>query len=414
MLEIRSLPNGIKVVLEEMNDLRSVSFGVWIKVGSAYETEQNNGISHMVEHMFFKGTSNRTAKQIAEDTVRIGGNMNAYTSKECTTFYLTTLDKYLGQSIELVGDMLCHSLFQEDDIEKEKSVIIEEIDMYEDSAEDMVHEMIQKKVWGNHPLGYLISGEKNVVEGYTRDQLIQYVEEYYVAENMVISIAGNFKAEETMKILEQHFGTIPKRKTIHILTKPKYHCCIYQQKKDIEQIHMNLVFEGISRQSEEKYAFMIANTYLGGSENSRLFQTIREDLGLTYSIFSYGSFYEKAGLLHIDAALNPKKLKKVYDEILGVIEELKHNGIPESEFIQIKEQMKTELIIDNESSKSRMEHNGRYLLYYGSILSIDDIMKRISKVSNEEILTFIRTHFNKEALSISLVGHIKDISLKDF
>lgn len=414
MVEIRSLPNGIRVACEEMNYLRSVSLGVWIKVGSAYETKENNGISHMVEHMLFKGTSNRTAKMIAEDTARIGGNMNAYTSKECTMFYVTALDHHLEHAIEIIGDMIQNSLFGEIDIEKEKSVIIEEIDMYEDSPEDMVHEMIQKEIWKDHPLGYVISGEKNVVKGYTRDQLLQYVSDYYVAENMVISIAGNFNTDMIMEILESHFGRIPKRQYNHELTAPKYHRCIYSKEKDIEQIHMNLAYECIHRHSEEKYALAIMNAYLGGSENSRLFQVIREEQGLTYSIYSYDSSYEKAGLFHIDAALNPSKLHKVYHEILRVIEDFKKDGITEDELVQIKEQINTELIIDSESTKSRMNNNGRSLLNHERMISIDETIANVNRVTREEVLGFAKKYLIKEKLSVSLVGNITNTIPIDF
>lgn len=414
MVEIFSLPNGIRVVCEEMKYLRSASLGVWVKVGSAYEKKENNGISHMVEHMFFKGTSNRTAKQLAEDTARIGGNMNAYTSKECTTFYVTTLDQHLEHAIEIIGDMINNSLFHDDDISKEKSVILEEIDMYEDSPEDMVHEMIQKEVWKDHPLGYIISGEKDIVREYNREQLLQFVADYYVAENMVISIAGNFKTKDIIDILEVHFGNIPPRTHNHEQTAPKYYRCFYSDEKDIEQIHMNMAYKCIHRHSNEKYALTIVNAILGGSENSRLYQVIREEMGLTYSIYSYGSSYDKAGLFHIDAALNPTKLRKVYHEILEIIEEFKKNGITDEELVQIKEQIKIELIIESESTKNRMDSNGRSLLNHERIISIDETIENINKVTKAEIITFARKYLNKETLSVSLVGNIGKTTPIDF
>ena len=200
MIKRRKLSNGITVVLEAMPYLRSAAFGIWIKVGSSNENENNNGISHIIEHMLFKGTQNRSAKIIADDMARIGGDINAYTSKECTSFYAVTLDEHLPVAIEILGDMLNHSLLDERSLEKEKGVIIEEIDMYDDSPEDLVHEMLQMKIWDKHPLGYQISGTKETVKKIKRQELVDFIHKYYVGGNMVISVAGNIKEEEIMGI----------------------------------------------------------------------------------------------------------------------------------------------------------------------------------------------------------------------
>lgn len=413
MVTIKKLSNEITVVLEEMNYLRSVSFGVWVRVGSVNETKENNGISHMIEHMLFKGTKNRTAKQIADDTARIGGNMNAYTSKECTSYYVTTLDEHLLLAIDIIGDMINNSLFDERDIEKEKSVIIEEIDMYDDSPEDMVHEMLQKEVWKDHSLGFIISGEKDIVKGYSQDQLLEYMRENYVAENIVISIAGNFKEDKVLKALEASFGNINHRGTKKEIMPPKYHRSLYTKYKDIEQIHMNIAFDCIDYHSEEKYTLAIVNAYLGGSENSKLFQIIREELGLTYAIYSYGSSYEKAGLFHIDAALNPSKLIVVFQEIITILKKFQEIGILDVELIQMKEQLKTELIIDSESTRNRMNSNGKSLLNHETIISIDETIKRVNQVTKEEIHEFVKKYFHLASFGLSLVGNIDNIMIKN-
>lgn len=413
MVSIKKLSNGITVVLEEMDYLRSVSFGVWVRVGSANETKYNNGISHMIEHMLFKGTKNRSAKKIAEDTAKIGGNMNAYTSKECTTYYVTTLDEHLLMAIDIVGDMIQNSLFEESDIEKEKSVIIEEIDMYEDSPEDMVHEMLQKEVWKDHPLGFIISGEKEIVNSYTKKELLEFKNRNYIAENIVISIAGHYKEDEVMRALEANFGEIPHRTIEAELTRPKYERCIYTSHRDIEQIHMNLAFDCIDYHSDEKYPLAIVNAFLGGSENSKLYQIIREELGYTYSIYSYSCSYEKAGLFHIDAALNPSKLTTVLKKIIQIIEELKKTGITEEELVQMKEQIKTELIIDSESTKNRMNNNGKSLLNHEKIISIDETISRVNLVTNEEIHGFMEKYLRIDNLSLSLVGNLSKINIEN-
>lgn len=413
MVIIKKLSNGITVVLEEMNYLRSVSFGVWVKVGSANETKHNNGISHMIEHMLFKGTKNRSAKKIAEDTGRIGGNMNAYTSKDCTTYYVTTLDEHLLMAIDIIGDMIQNSLFEEQDIEKEKSVIIEEIDMYEDSPEDMVHEMLQKEVWRDHPLGFIISGEKDIVNGYTKNELLVYKNKNYVAKNIVISIAGNYELDKVMEALEINFGNIPSKASKDELTKPLYQRCLFTNHKDIEQVHMNIAFDCIDYHSPEKYPLAIVNAFLGGSENSKLYQIIREELGYTYSIYSYSCSFEKAGLFHIDAALNPSKLILVFKKMIHIIEELKRTGITDEELIQLKEQIKTELIIDSESTKNRMNNNGKSLLNHEKIISIDETISNVNLVTKEEFHKFMEKYLNIETLSLSLIGNLSKVNLEE-
>lgn len=412
MIKTRTLSNGISVALEQMNYLKSVSFGVWIKVGSVNENETNNGISHLIEHMLFKGTKHRTAKMLADDMARIGGTMNAYTSKDCTTFYVTTLDYHLPFAIEMIADMLCNSLLTPADIDKEKEVILEEIDMYNDSPEDLVHEMLQNNVWKDHPLGYIISGSREIVNGITREQIVSYMEQFYVSENIVISIAGNFEEEQVINYLETHFSSIHQGGKQPEITNPIYYKSLYQKPKDMEQVHMNIAFDCIDYSSDEKYVLSVVNAILGGSENSRLFQVIREELGLVYSICSYGSSFQTAGLFHIDVVLNPSKQKVVYDTIFHVINSLQENGISEEELFRTKEQIKTELIIGNESTRNRMSSNGKALLSIGKIIPLDETIQSLQAVTLEDVNAFMKHYLQKENSSLSLVGNLpKDIKL---
>lgn len=412
MVTIKKLSNGITIVLEKMPYLRSVSFGVWIKVGSNNEDETNNGISHMIEHMLFKGTKNRSAKQIADDMAIIGGNMNAFTSKECTSFYATILDEHLDSAIDIISDMLTNSLILEKELEKEKGVIIEEIDMYDDSPEDVVHEMLQKNIWDKHPLGYIISGSKENVRKFTRDQIINFMEKYYVTSNMTISIAGNFNEEEVLNKLEQSFSAIKSQNTSNTYIKPTYHRCFFSRNKDIEQIHLNIAYDSIHYNSDEKYTLAIINSVLGGSINSRLFQDIRENLGLTYTIYSYGSSYNDAGLFHIYAAMNPMQVETVIDKIYEVIENLKKEGISEEELLETKEQIKTELILSHESAKSRMNSNGKSMINRGKTVSIDEIVEKVNKTTVKDIRMYLNKYFEANTSSLSIVGNLNEIDLK--
>lgn len=409
MINQKKLSNGITVVLETMPYLRSAAFGVWIKVGSSNENKANNGISHIIEHMLFKGTAKRTAKQIADDMARIGGDSNAYTSKECTSFYATTLDEHLPIAIEIIGDMLNNSLLDEKSLKKEKGVIIEEIDMYDDSPDDLVHEMLQMKVWDQHPLGFQISGTKESVKAVTRQEIIDFMAQYYVSENMVISVAGNFIEEEILEQLETHFSNIPKGLTQPDCSVPIYHPIIYTKKKDVEQLHLNIAFDSIVADADEKYALTILNSVLGGSINSRLFQEIRENLGLTYSIYSYGSAFKQAGLLHIYGAMNPLQLDPVVQNIFEVIEDLKSNGLTEDELSMTKEQIKTELIMGNESAKNRMNSNGKSIMFKEFITPLEETISKVNEVTGDEIIAFAKKYLVKENCSFSLVGNLAKI-----
>lgn len=414
MINRKRLSNGITVVLETMPYLRSAAFGVWVKVGSSNENEKNNGISHIIEHMLFKGTKNRTAKQIADDMARIGGDINAYTSKECTSFYAVTLDEHLPIAIDILGDMLNNSLIDEKSLKKEKGVIIEEIDMYDDSPEDLVHEMLQMKVWDKHPLGYQISGKKETVRAITRQEIIDFMSQYYVSENIVISVAGNIREEEVLEHLEANFARIPEGPRQPDCTVPIYHPSIYTKEKDVEQLHLNIAFESIVSDAEEKYALTILNSVLGGSINSRLFQVIRENLGLTYTIYSYGSSYKKAGLLHIYGAMNPIQLEQVFTSSFEIIEDLKENGLTDDELSMSKEQIKTELIMGNESAKNRMNSNGKSILLRNYIVPLEETINKVNEVTGAEIKNFAKKYLVKENCSFSLVGNLENIDKTKF
>lgn len=414
MTNINQLSNGITVITEELPYLRSSSFGIWVKAGSANEDDNNNGIAHIIEHMLFKGTKSRSAKQIADEMAKIGGNMNAFTSKECTSYYATTLSEHLPIAIDIISDMMINSLIDEKALKKEKGVIIEEIDMYDDSPEDLVHEMLQQRVWKDHPLGYIISGTKKVVRKVTREQIIDFMDTYYVGENMIISVAGKFDEQETLGFLEAKFGVIKAKseKRPNLTGMPEYNKVLCKKEKDIEQLHCNIAFNCISYLSEDRYILSILNSIFGGSINSRLFQKIRENSGLTYSIYSYGSSYRETGLFHIYAAMNPTQTGTVIKKIYQIVNDIKKKGVTEEELTMTKEQIKTELILGNESAKSRMNSNGKSMMNRGKILTMEELIVGVDKVSLRDIKDFANQYFDLNNVSISLVGNLKEIDLK--
>lgn len=412
MVKTYRLKNGIQVAMEYMPHYRSVSFGVWVKAGSVNENNHNNGMAHVIEHMMFKGTGRRTAKQIADAMTEIGGNVDAYTTKEYTCYYAKTLHEHLYYAIDILADMLTNSLISEEDLQKELGVIAEEIDMYDDSPEDIVHEQLQKAVWKGHSLGYLISGEKSVVQKFRREDVLEFMKKYYTADRMVITLSGYFDEEETLKVLEKAFAAVPRgNNTVDInnsdIPDAVYHSALYTQHKDIEQVHIIMAFDCINYFDEERYTLSIVNNLLGGNVNSRLFQTIREDMGLAYAIYSYGGSYEKGGLFHIYAAVHPNQIRPVVRAVLDVIEDLKAHFVSERELRIVKEQIKTELIISEESTYNRMSNYGKYMIHQEPILSMETVVEAIEAVTAEDIRQFMDRHFDVRTFSLSLVGDLR-------
>ncbi|MFA9377363.1 MAG: M16 family metallopeptidase [Lachnotalea sp.] len=401
------LSNNIKVVCEPMPYLRSASLGIWVKAGSAYESIELNGISHVIEHMLFKGTTTKSAKDIADITTSLGGNLNAFTSKEYTSYYIRTLDKHLEASIDLLSDMILNPLMAKEDLEKEKSVILDEIDMYEDSPEDMVHEILQEKVWKNNPHGFIISGDKKTVKSFTREQVLQFKNDYYTGENIIISIAGNFDQDSIMNQLENKFGKILSKGNSNSLIPPIFTRCDYRKNKDIEQAHINVAFNAITSLSPERYAFSIVNSVLGGSVNSRLFQRIREEEGMVYSIYSYGSSYDECGLFQIYAAMNPSLINDVLEEIYHTVEEFVENKISIEELNNAREEIKTELIIGTESTQCRMENNAKSLLQFNKIITVDETIAKLDKVSLEDVSFVIDKYLKNVHPATTIIGKVE-------
>ncbi len=413
MVKTYHLKNGIRVVMEYMPYYRSVSFGVWVKAGSVNENIRNNGMAHVIEHMMFKGTGRRTAREIADAMTEIGGNMDAYTTKEYTCYYAKTLHEHLNYAIDILADMLTNSLISEEDLQKELGVIAEEIDMYDDSPEDIVHEQLQKAIWKDHPLGYLISGDKPVVLKFHREDVIDFMAKYYTADRMVISLSGYFDEAETLRVLEQAFETVPAGNTDKSmcnasLSEAVYYPALYTQHKDIEQVHMIMAFKSIHYFDPDRYTLSVVNNLLGGNVNSRLFQTIREDMGLAYAIYSYGGSYEKGGLFHIYAAVHPEQIRPVAKAVVDIIKDLKFHEVSERELRIVKEQIKTELMISEESTYNRMSTYGKYLIHQEPIVPIEVVTETIEAVTPADIRRFMNDHFDIRTLSLSLVG---DLSL---
>lgn len=409
MITEHTLSNGIRLVVEQQPHFGSVSLGIWVKVGSAYENNENQGVSHLIEHMLFKGTRSRTAKDISGFIARIGDDVNAYTSNEYTCYYGSTLPEYLPELTGLFADMLTNSLFSEDELIKEKAVVMDEIDMYNDSPEDLVHEKLQEAVWQGHPLAYLISGDKTSVERISRDDLLAFYNEYYTGSNMIVSVAGNIGMAESelLAYFENEFGRIPGgERHDDRLTAPLYHETTLQIDKKIEQLHINMVFEAINALSSERYVAGVFNAAFGGSDNSLLFQNIREEQGLAYSVYSYQNNYLKSGLFHVDITVNPKQAVRVIESVMALIETVKQKEFSDDVLDVYKNQIRIDLIMRSESVKSKMSKNAKDLLYFDRLIPVEEMIQGILSVTAQEVRAFALKYLTIDKVSLCIVGKL--------
>jgi predicted Zn-dependent peptidase len=412
MVKIQNLQNGICLVGEEVDFVRSVSIGIWIKNGSVDEEICNNGISHFIEHMLFKGTSNRTAKDIADQMAHIGGRVNAFTSKEYMCYYAHVLDEHFDISLDILSDMIFNSIFNVEEMEKEKGVILEEISMSEDSPEDIVHDILQDKMWVNSPMAYSILGSKENVNSFTRNDLTEYLSKHYVADNIVISVVGKIDFDETVKKLNEKFSKISTSKPLTRKNNSDYKKVFVTRDKDIEQVHLCMAFPSISYDSDKIFDASVLNTILGGGLNSRLFQSIREEKGLAYSIYSFAESYKHIGMFNIYAATNPSQVEAVTLGIVDELDKLISEKFNEDELEQTKVQIKSNLIIGMESMNSRMSNYGKSQLILNRIKSQDEIINGINNVTIDSLKNLSEELFDYNKLSVSLVGKVNQLNLE--
>ncbi len=394
MHKIYNLKNGIRLVYERMAHTKSVSIGIFVKSGSMYETKEENGISHFIEHMLFKGTKNRSAMKIAEEMDFIGGHINAYTSRDYTCYYTKALSEDLPLCVDVLSDMYYNSLFKEEDIELERSVIIEEINMYEDSPEDIALDSLMENIWQGHPLGYLISGTVDSVEKITRDMLLSYMKRRYTPENTVISVCGSFDEKELIELLEKHFPQ-GKPSPEQTFEKPVFHSGIWERIKDIEQTHLAIAYPAYPAGNPKNYAFTIMSNILGGSMSSRLFQKLREENGLCYSIYSYTGVYQDAGAFGIYAGIADEALEMATKMIDSETERMCREKISDYELKKALSQLRCAILMGRESASARMSSYGKELLLRGRIRTDKIILSSIEKVTAEDILECANEIFDK-------------------
>ena len=404
--------NGLKLVIEKIEGLFSVSAGVIVKTGSVNEDDKNNGISHFIEHAVFKGTEKRSAFEISDYIDRIGASINAFTSKELTCYYTKSTSDHVEETLEVLSDITFNPKFDFNELEKEKGVIVEEINMSEDSPEDILFDLLAESSYGKVGLGRTILGPATNVKRFTLKDVEDYRNNFYTADNTVISIAGNVDIEQVEKYVEKYFvNNFSNNKRLKNKVETKQYKGKLHKYKQIEQCHIGIAMPAVSLSDERRDALSVANVIFGGGMSSRLFQKIREEMGLAYSVYSYVSAYENSGELEIYAGVNPDSRDKAAEKIIDEIKRFVDNGITDAEFMRGREQIKSAFIMGRESTSSQMLLFGKQMTYFGNEFSVENKLKTFDKMTKEDVEKVIRQVFTDTNFATATVGP-KKTSLK--
>jgi len=407
------LPNGLIVLTERMDHLRSVAMGVWIKSGSRCEPAETNGISHFVEHMLFKGTRSRSAQHIAREMDSIGGNLDAFTGKETICFNVKSLSDHVPIALDVLTDLVLNPVFAATDIERERGVILEEIKIDEDNPDVLVHELFTQSFWKDHPLGWPILGTTASVTRLDQEKLFAYHGDRFHGGNIVFSAAGNLDHDHFAEAVAAKFSSLAGGETLHELSAPEASArIVLRNKRSLEQVQICLGVPAPPITDESRYATLILNTVLGGGMSSRLFQTIREERGMAYSIYSDLSPYRDTGTLCVYAGTSAGKAVEVVDLILSEFRKLKNETLHEEELTRAKDQLKGNILLGLESSNSRMANLARQEMYFHNFFTVDEVIARIEQVKAGEVQAMAQRLFDSDRIAVTLLGRLDGIKLK--
>lgn len=406
MVNFKTFDNGLRLIVNQMSGLMSVTMGILVHTGSAVETDAEDGISHFIEHMTFKGTKKRTAFQISDEMDRIGAQVNAFTGKDMTCYYAKSTTGHAEEAFEILADLFLNSTFPEDEMVREKGVIVEEINMNEDTPDDLCLDLLARAYYGTKGYGRNILGPRKNVEGFTKKSIYDYKKKRYTTENIVISMAGNIDVSVAEKLVEKYFGNVEKtcckREDVNVELQSQ---SIFKT-KDIEQVHIGIAYPSLKRYEKLFDATQIMNAILGGGMSSRLFQTVREELGLAYTVYSYVSAYKETGTLSVYAGVNSEKCEQSAEAIFNCIEAIRRKDISEDEFVRGKEQLISSQIFAQESTSSQMLLFGKELLYNDRIYNFKDRVDQISSVTLSDVLDAIDYNFDDGGKATALVGAV--------
>jgi predicted Zn-dependent peptidase len=407
------LPNGLIVLTERMEYLRSVAMGVWIKSGSRCEPAETNGISHFVEHMLFKGTRSRSAQSIAREMDSIGGNLDAFTGKEAICFNVKSLAEHVPIALDVLTDLVLNPVFDAPEIERERGVILEEIKIDEDNPEVLVHELFTQAFWKDHPLGWPILGTSKTVARLNRESLVAYHGDRFHGGNMIFSAAGNLDHDRFAEEVAGKFSTLAGGATLNELPAPEAGArIVLRNKKSLEQVQICLGVPSPRITDENRYATLILNTVLGGGMSSRLFQTIREERGMAYSIYSDLSPFRDTGTLCVFAGTSVGKGLEVVQLILEEFRKLKQELLSEEELTRAKDQVKGNILLGLESSNARMANLARQEMYFHEFITVDEIIARISKVDAAQVQAMAQRLFDPARITVTLLGRLDGVKLR--
>lgn len=403
------LDNGIRVVTHDMPDNRSVSLGIWVENGSRHESAAENGISHFIEHLLFKGTERRSAAQIAEEMDAVGGVINAFTSKENTCYYAKVLDENLPLAIDLLSDIFLHSSFDAEEIERERSVILQEISQAEDTPDDYVHDLFNLDFFRDHPIGWPICGRQETVTGFRREDIVSFFKSRYRPERVVVAAAGNIRHAALVEEMAARLGFInggnlrTAQKTAGE-TVPTMTSGVYPHVKSLEQVHLCLGMAGIHQTHPKRYVGYVLNTLLGGGMSSRLFQEIREKRGKAYSVYSFSSSYKDVGYFGVYAGTSLDSTEEVVELITKELNKLAAGEISDAELQRTQGQLVGSTMLGLESTDSWMSHIARDEIYFGNMVSTDEICRRIRAVSREDVIELAGALFHADGMTLTLLG----------
>lgn len=399
------LPNKARLVVEEIPYLKSAAVGIFIKVGSRHEPPELSGGSHFIEHMLFKGTHRRSAREIAESFEGIGGQLNAYTSKEYTCVYARTLDENLQDGMDILFDMIFNSAFNEKDFETEKGVVIEEINMYEDTPDDLIHDVFAQKIWQGHSMGSPILGTLETVSQFKREQVYDFYRSSYVPANMVIAVAGNVDSQQIRDLVESHLERVTFRET-DFSTKPPQQLTRFTNMvvKDTEQVQICLGVPGISYFDERRFTQNIMNSILGGGLSSRLFQALREERGLAYSVYSSPANYSDTGAYSIYVGTGPGKLSSFFEALYSELDRFLREGVTDEEVHRTQRLIKSSIYMGLESVMNRMSRLGKALLMYDRLVPVEEVIERIMAVNREQVNQFAAEILSWDSFSLAAIG----------
>ena len=409
--EITTLDNGIRVITETVNHVQFMSMGFWVGVGSRYESEKQWGITHFIEHMLFKGTEKRTADQISGAVDAVGGQLNAFTSKENTCYYIKTLTEDFPLAVDVLSDMFLNSRFDNEEIAKEREVIIEEIKMYEDTPDDQVHDLMSANLWPDHPLGRAILGTEESIAAFDHDMLKDYMKQYYTGSNIVVSVVGNISHKQVVDAIQEVLGGIPKGEPNQYAIADRAKAGVNCYYKEIAQSQICVAMPGVAKEDDRLFPLSILNTYLGGGMSSRLVKKIREEEGLAYSVYSYNGSYTDTGAFVISVGTRPENCQRVIDIILEELEDVRQNGITQDELDKSFSQLKGSLYMGLETVNSRMNKLGRSLLIYDRVITPEENVDDLSKVTVEDVKVLAGDMFRRENLQITVLGPVEDVKM---